>query len=138
MIKTIDKNFLILLVAFIAASAIRCLLDKNKYINNIVAFINTISLLYVFFIIIENAGKELISLLKNNQAFGNLTKNKKKSHFSRKSNIVQIILLIIGIIYSLFVANPIINDIVGFIALFLSIQTDYIAKSIGLFSYKIK
>lgn len=136
MIRTINKNFLILLGVFIGASVLRISLDKSEYINNIISFINVASLLYVFYLILENSGKQLIHLLNQDNILGEHIKGKKKLYYKSTTNWICIISLIWGIVYSLFFSNCITNDIIGTIALFLSIQADYISISIGYFFYK--
>lgn len=136
--KTINKNFLILLSIFVGASALRFFLDGNKYIDNIIAFINTASLLYVFYLSLDDAGSHLLKLLQENEILGEHIKDKKKSYFRKTNNIICIITLILSIVYSLIFSNSILNDIVGMIALFISIQSEYISTSIGEIIYKKK
>lgn len=136
--KTISNNFLILLCLLIGASAIRFFFDQNTYIVNILSFINIVSLLYVFYLILEQSSKHFVFLVDNNEQFGVHIKNKKKVSFKKRTNKMRLILLLIGILYSLKFANSIINDIIGMVALFLSIQSDYIAESIGVYFYKRK
>ena len=138
MIKTIDKNFLILFFVFLGASAFRIFLDSNNYIDNIVAFINVISAFYVICLIIEDASNYLIELLSINKILGKETQEKKKKYFKKYANITRIFIVIFGFIYTFFFSKPFINDIIGFVALFLSIQTKYISESIGKMFYKKK
>lgn len=138
MIKTINKNFLILTIVFIGVSAIRICLNENQYINNIVAFINIASLLFVCFLILDESEKHLRKQLGACEYLGEKIKNKKKVFFKKCCNIICILLSILGVVYSLFIANSIINDIIGFLSLFLSIETEYIANCIGEIFFKIK
>lgn len=131
MIKTINKNFLILMALFTFASFIRILLDNTPWLDNGIAFINIISLLYVIYLLFEDSGNHLNSLLIDNQIIGEQIKQRKRKYFRKKVNAYSIFLLIIGIIYSFFLANSIANDIIAMIALFLSIQSNYIATSIA-------
>lgn len=94
--------------------------------------------MYVFYLILEQSSKHFVFLVDNNEQFGVHIKNKKKVSFKKRTNKMRLILLLIGILYSLKFANSIINDIIGMVALFLSIQSDYIAESIGVYFYKRK
>lgn len=139
MIRIYNKNFLILLVAFVGASAFRVFLNESEYLDKVVAFINIASILYVLYLILEQAGEYLSLLLdKNKTIFGEKVANKKKMYYKKKANFLNLIFLFIGILYPLFFANAIINDIIGFIALFLSIETEYIANGVGNMFYKKK
>lgn len=51
--KSSPRNFIMLVTAFIAASFFRVVLNNQKYINNVIAFINIISLLFVCYIILD-------------------------------------------------------------------------------------
>lgn len=136
--KTINKTFLILLGLFIGASATRIYLNNYAYINNIVAFINVASLLYVCYLIFEDAEKYFDEKQNNITYLGDSIKNKKQDIFKTSSNVMSIILMIIGVFYSLFFADSIANDIIGFIALFLSIESGYLSMSLARCFLKIK
>lgn len=138
MIKTIDKNFLILFFVFLGASAFRIFLDSNSYIDNIVAFINVISAFYVLCLIIENSSEYLVKLLNDSNFLGKDTQEQKKKHFKKYANIIRVSVLVFGSIYTFVFAKSFINDIIGFVALFLSIQTKYISESIGKLFFKKK
>lgn len=86
MIRTINKNFLILLSVFIGASALRIFLDNSEHINNIISFINIASLLYVFYLILENSGKKLLNLLNKDKFLGEHIKGKKKLYYKKSTN----------------------------------------------------
>lgn len=138
MIKTINKTFLILFCIFFSACALRIGLDKFIFIDKIISVLNVASFLYVFYIIFDNSGHHLVSLLNNNKAFGENIIENKKNYFKKFSNIVCVFVAIIGIVYSIFLANSIVNDIIGFTALFLSLQSDYISETLGKIFYKKK
>lgn len=131
MTKIYNKKFLILLVLFIGAAAIRVALDKNLYINNIVGFINIVSLLYVLFVILDYANECFLDMLNKITYLGENIKDKKRCNFKKKYKIVCGVSMIIGTVYGLIWANSIVNDIIGFIALFLSLEDDYISESIA-------
>lgn len=128
MIKPLNKNFLILLFVFISASIFRWIFDQNEYINNIIALVNVVSLIYVRFLIIDMTETHLDLLLDKVDYLGDKVKEKKIKHFIRKNNRYSICIIILGILYVLWLANAIINDIIGFAALFMSIESDYIAE----------
>lgn len=128
MIKTLNKNFIILLFVFAAASIFRWLFNQSEYINNIIALINIVSLIYVRFLIIDITKNDFSSLLDEAEHLGDKIKEKKIQHFSRKTNRYSIYMIILGIFYVFWLANPITNDIFGFAALFMSLQSDYIAE----------
>ena len=128
MTKPLNKNFLILLFVFISASIFRWIFDKSEYINNIIALVNVVSLIYVRFLIIDITKTDFNLLLDNADYLGDKIKERKMQHFIRKTNLYSIYIIILGIFYVLLLANAIINDIIGFAALFMSIQCDYIAE----------
>lgn len=128
MIKTLNKNFVILLFVFISASIFRWVFDQSEYINNIIALVNVVSLIYVRFLIIDITKTDFSSLLDVANYLGDKIKEKKMQHFIRKTNRYSIYVIILGILYVFWLANAIINDIIGFAALFMSIQSDYIAE----------
>ena len=136
--KTINKNFVILFLVFLGISAFRLLLNDNPHIDKIVACINAVSFLYVFYLILDSAEEHLEKLIKECNLLGDTTKKKKKRHFKKYSDCVCIILFIISVIYILFWSQPVINDIIGFFALFFSIETQYIASCIGEFFFKMR
>ena len=136
--KTINKNFVILFLVFIGISVFRLLLNDSPHIDKVVACINAVSFLYVFYLILDNAEERLEGLIKECDLFGDTTKKKKKRHFKKYSNCACIILFIISVIYILLWSNPVINDIIGFFALFFSIETQYIASGIGELFFKMR
>ena len=138
MIKTLNKNFVILLFVFVSASIFRWLFDKNEYINNIIAVVNVVSFIYVRFLIIDTTKIYFCSLLDNANHLGDKVKEKKKQHFKVKTNRHSICVIIFGIIYVLLLANAITNDIIGFAALFMSLQSDYIAELTSKMIFKKK
>lgn len=132
MIKTINKNFLILLGIFIGASALRVLLNNTPYIDIVIAFINITSLLYVFYLIVEDSLKCLNNLIEAHPNIGYKIKEKKRNHFKKFNNLICVFVLVIGVLYSLLMANSVVNDIIGTITLFMSIQSTYISECIGI------
>ena len=133
-----SKNCLVLFGVFISVSLIRVLLNFNQYIINIIAVINITAFWYVIYLILGNAEKKFSEKLKNNKRIGEQIKIKKKKHFKRCLCVIRCVILVIGLCYSFIFANPIINDIIGIGALFLSIETDYIADVIQDKFYKMK
>lgn len=128
-----------LLTAFIAASFFRVVLNNQKYINNVVAFINVISLLFVCYLILDSALSYFNELLENcSNTFGEKIKKKKRKYFNKVYLGTAMFLSLAGIFYFSIVANPIINDIISFISLFLSLETEYFAKKIGELCFKKK
>lgn len=133
------KNFVMLLIVFIAAIFFRVLLTNYIYINNIIGCINTISCIFVCCLIFETAEKRFTILLNNSSSIlGNKIKRHKQNYFNKIYKLCIIILLVLSILYFIFWANSIINDIISFISLFLSIETDYIGVCIGEFIFKKK
>lgn len=128
MIKTLNNNFIILLFVFIAASIFRCVFDQSEYINNIIALVNVVSLIYVRFLIIDITKKDFNSLLDDADYLGDKVKDNKRQHFRRRTNRFSIYIIILGLLYVFGLSNAIMNDIIGFAALFMSIQSDYIAE----------
>lgn len=128
--NTNSKSFFIITGMFIAASGIRIILDGNKYILNIVATINIISLWYVFYLILDSSEKYFTKEIDNTKIRGEKIKRKKKKAIKKFSNILSLLILGLGILYIFKLANPVINDIIGLCALFLSIETEYIYKYI--------
>lgn len=126
------KNFVMLLAVFAAAIFFRVLLTKYAYINNIIGCINTISCIFVCCLIFEVAEKRFTILLNNSSnILGNKIKKHKQKYFNKIYKQCIITLLILSILYFIFWANSIVNDIISFISLFLSIETDYIGICIG-------
>lgn len=122
--KIFDKNFLMLFGLFSFAIFLRIVFDKNPYNRNILAAINILSLWYVIYCILDSANKEFSKLLKKNKTIGEKIKIKKKKYFKKNKNLLSMIILVIGLLYMIFFANSITNDILGLIALFLSIESD--------------
>lgn len=138
MIKTINKTFLILFCIFFIASALRIVFDKSIFIDNIISALNVASFLYVFYMIFDNSGDYLAGLLNSNKLLGENTIEKRKNYFKKHSNRVCVFAAFTGIVYSIFLANSIVNDIIGFTALFLSLQSNYISEIVGKIFYKKK
>lgn len=133
------RNFIMLITVFIAASFFRVVLDNQKYINNVIAFINVISLLFVCYLILDLSLVRFNDLLnKSNNVFGEKVKKNKRNYFNKIYIAISIFLLVIGVFYFSIIANPIINDIISFVSLFLSIETEFIANKIGEFYFKKK
>lgn len=128
MIKTYNKDFIILLFLFVAASLFRYVYNQSEYINNIIALINIASLIYVRFLIIDITKTGFNSLLSDAKHLGDKIKEKKIQHFRKKTNRYSIFMITLGILYVTWLANPIVNDILGFAAFFMSIQSNYIAE----------
>lgn len=125
------NNFFIILGLFIVASIARIVFDSNQYVLHIIATINIISLWYVLYLIIEGSDNLFKSLLKNNNVVGDNIKIKKRILFKRIVQYIRILILILGLIYIIFFANSIINDILGLFALFLSIETEHLCDFIA-------
>lgn len=138
MTKTSSKTFLILLVTFIGISAVRIIFSQNAKVDIIVAFINVVSFLYVFYLIIEEAEEELKLLLKEITYLGERIKEKKQRILKKIGGVVCILLCIMGVVYALRFSTSTINDIVGFLALFCSIEAKCISKGISVFFVKMK
>lgn len=137
--KSSQRNFIMLVTAFIAASFFRVVLNNQKYINNVIAFINIISLLFVCYIILDLSFNHFNDLLNAaDDVFGEKIKKKKRKYFRKVYIVFSIFLLVIGVFYFSVIANPIINDIISFVSLFLSIETECIANTIGEFYFKKK
>lgn len=82
--KSSPRNFIMLVTAFIAASFFRVVLNNQKYINNVIAFINIISLLFVCYIILDLSFNHFNDLLNAaDDVFGEKIK-KKKENISEK------------------------------------------------------
>lgn len=130
--KKAFKNFLILMIAFIAAIFFRVVLADNPYIDNVIGFINVISCLFVCCLIFEVAENMFLNRLDSSKTIlGDKIRKHKKQFFDRFYIFSLLLLLILGIFYFVFMANSITNDAISFVALFLSIETDYIGVSIG-------
>lgn len=137
--KESPRNFIMLSTAFIAASFFRVALDGQDYINNVIAFINVISLLFVCYLILDLSLVHFNDLLnESNDIFGEKIKKKKRKYFKKIYIVISVFLLIIGVFYFSVIADPIINDIISFVSLFLSIETECIANRIGEFYFKKK
>ena len=118
---------------------LRVVLNNQKYINNVIAFINIISLLFVCYIILDLSFNHFNDLLNAaDDVFGEKIKKKKRKYFRKVYIVFSIFLLVIGVFYFSVIANPIINDIISFVSLFLSIETECIANTIGEFYFKKK
>lgn len=133
-----SKSCILLFGVLILASGIRIVLNTNPYILNIVAGINIISLWFVIYIILDDAEDTFFKRLKDNKIIGEQTKIKKKKHFKSILKWTRIIVFILGLIYIFIFADGIVNDILGLLSLFLSIETDYISDYIQDKFYKEK
>ena len=82
--KSSPRNFIMLVTAFIAASFFRVVLNNQKYINNVIAFINIISLLFVCYIILDLSFNHFNDLLNAaDDVFGEKIKKKKRKYFRK-------------------------------------------------------
>ena len=138
MIKNEWKNFIILLGVFISASFLRVVLNNHVYITNVVASINVIAFWYVVYDILEKAQNKLMERISKDDKIGELVRRKKKKYFKNRRMIFIFISFILGVLYIVVLANPIINDIISLGALFLSIESDYIYDFIQDIFYKLK
>lgn len=126
-----DKNFLVLIGVFLIASVVRVVFDNNIYIINIIGGINILSFWYVIYLILDNVREIFYKLLKENQQIGSKIKTKKVKEFKKFYTCSGVIILIIGMVYILFWANSIVNDIIALAALFFSIETDCVSRLIA-------
>lgn len=126
-----DKNFWVLVGVFIIASVVRVVFDDNTYIVNIIGGINIFSFWYVIYLILDNVRTIFYKLLKENQQIGDKIKTKKIKEFKKFYKYLDVIILIIGMVYILFWANSIVNDIIALAALFFSIETDCVSRLIA-------
>ena len=122
------SNFFIILGLFIIASIARVAFDTNQYILHIIATINIISLWYVLYLIFAESDDLFKSFLRNNNIIGENIKVKKRVLFKRVVKISEILILALGILYIIFVESSIVNDILGLLALFFSIETEYLCN----------
>lgn len=136
--KTVNKNFLILLSIFIVVSFLRYLLDDNEYIDKIIASINVVSISYVFYLVLDKSNNKMKKLLRKDSLIGEETKKKKEYYFKVRFNLISLVIFVIGLTYTLIGANAIVNDIIGFFALFFSLQTKYISDVLGSLCYQKK
>lgn len=125
-----NKSFLIFLGIFILAGVVRFVFDSNPYILNIIAGINIIAFWYICYLILESVQNEFQNRMNESDHLGDNVKTKKKKHFKKHILYYKIIILILGILYVIFLASAIINDIISLCALFLSVETNYISISI--------
>ncbi len=133
-----SKNFILLFGVLIFVAFIRVILRTNNNIDNIIAGINIVSLWFVTYLILENAENKFFKRLQENTIIGEQTKLKKSIHFKLVMKHIKIIIFIFGVLYMIFFANCIVNDILGFISLFLSIEEEYIYNFIQDRFYKKK
>lgn len=134
--KHSSNNFIIIFGVFISASLIRVVLNNHNYITKIIGSVNIIALWYVLYLILEYSEKKFLERIRNFDKVGEKLKIRKKKHFKIHLNIAKGIIFMLGLIYIFFLSNPIINDIISFGALFLSIETDYIYEFIQDFYFK--
>ena len=93
--KSSPRNFIMLVTAFIAASFFRVVLNNQKYINNVIAFINIISLLFVCYIILDLSFNHFNDLLNAaDDVFGEKIKKKKRKYFRKVYIVFSIFLLV--------------------------------------------
>lgn len=133
-----SKNFILLFGVLIFVAFIRVILRTNNNIDNIIAGINIVSLWFVTCLILENAENKFSKRLQENTIIGEQTKLKKSAHFKLVMKYTKIIIFIFGVLYMILFANCIVNDILGFISLFLSIEEEYIYNFIQDCFYKKK
>ena len=133
-----SKNFILLFGVLIFVAFIRVILRTNNNIVNIIASIFIVSLWFVTYLILENAENKFFKRLQENTIIGEQTKLKKSIHFKLVMKHIKIIIFIFGVLYMIFFANCIVNDILGFISLFLSIEEEYIYNFIQDRFYKKK
>lgn len=133
-----SKNFILLFGVLIFVAFIRVILRTNNNIDNIIAGINIVSLWFVTYLILENAENKFFKRLQENTIIGEQTKLKKSVHFKSVMKHIKIIIFIFGVLYMILFANGIVNDILGFISLFLSIEEEYIYNFIQDCFYKKK
>lgn len=138
MTKNEWKNFIILLGVFISASSLRVVLNNHVYITNVIASINVIAFWYVIYDILEKAQNKLMERISKNDKIGEQVRKKKKKYFKSRTRIFIFISFILGVLYIVVLANPIINDIISLGALFLSIESDYIYNFVQNIFYKLK
>lgn len=133
-----SKSFILLLGVLVFAAFIRVILNEDVHIDNIIAFINIISLWFVIYLILENAENKFLNKLQENIKIGEQIKRKKKKYFKTVMRWTKFIIFIFGILYMIIFANCIVNDIIGFASLFLSIEEEYIYNFIQDIFYKKK
>ena len=133
-----NKSFLLLLGVLIFAAFIRITLNENIHIDNIIASINIISLWFVIYLILEDAENKFLNKLQENTKIGEQIKRKKQKYFKTIMRWTKFIIFIFGILYMIIFANCIVNDIIGFVSLFLSIEEEYIYNFIQDIFYKKK
>lgn len=133
-----SKGCILLFGVLISVSTIRVVLQENPYIDNIVSVINIISLWFVTYIILEDAENNFLKRLKDNKILGEHTKIKKKTYFKSILKWIKIIIFVLGLVYIFIFANSTVNDIIGLLSLFLSIETDYFSDYIQDMFYKKK
>ena len=119
-----NKSFLLLLGVLIFAAFIRITLNENIHIDNIIASINIISLWFVIYLILEDAENKFLNKLQENTKIGEQIKRKKQKYFKTIMRWTKFIIFIFGILYMIIFANCIVNDIIGFVSLFLSIEEE--------------
>ncbi len=129
--KILDGKGLILFLVVIVASFVRVIFDANEYINNIIATINVVSILYVYYAIVDLAEEHFKLKIKKVEYIGVVIQNKKIGLFKRCINIIWLVLIVVGALYIMFLANAIINDIISLFALFLSIETNLLSDEIS-------
>lgn len=129
--KILDGKGLILLIVVIAASFVRVVFDDNVYINNIIATINVVSVLYVYYAITVLSEKQFKLKVKETEFIGVMIQNKKIRLFNNFINIIWVVLILVGTLYIIFIADARINDIISLFALFLSIETNLLSDEIS-------
>lgn len=136
--KLLDGRSAILFLVVIVASVVRIVFDDNMYINNILAGINVVSILFVYHVIIDFAEEQFKVKLKKIEYIGVGIQNKKIRMFKRRFNFLWVFFIVFGAVYIIFLADSKINDIISFLALYLSIETDLLSNHISEYFSHIK
>lgn len=138
MSKKGDNSFFVILGLFIIASIARIAFDSNKYILHIIATINIVSLWYVLYLILEKSDILLKNHLNNDVVISERIKVKKRTLFKNEVKILKILILILGVAYIVICSNGIVNDILGLLTLFFSIEEEVLCKLIAKYFNSVK
>lgn len=114
----------------------RCLTEKSVYLTETIAIINLVALLIVVFSITFQIKKELVEKIEQFGIPQEISRREKTAVRKRIDCITYIPFGIIAVIYVVFWASGMFNDIISIIALCLSLSDTYIVKTV-VSNYKL-
>lgn len=101
--KKSNIRSLILILFIVACGSVgRIAFNNYDILTNFMGIINSFSLLFVFYIIIEESESIFLTFSENDSLLNKKIKTKKKRFFRKILNIFLFILSLIGLIYGVF------------------------------------